>query len=1461
MRTVARHSLKLLLGVVLLISMTGCISPVLSVNPSSVTLSAAKPQAQIVIANDGARTLNWTAESSVPWLTLESGEEGGRSDSVEGSTRDTAILVIHLEMDLLPEVQEQLRAAINIDSNGGSQEIMVAVSFDAQRNPVLAVQPNVLDFADAEREMLLEIVNEGGSLLQWQILLPPDVDWITVSQTSGTAERGYAEAVTVRVNRARLPLSADPYQATLEVESNGGDATVEVTALATAFTASEQSIDFDDIVEAQTQMVLLETESEVATELSIVRSGGDGWLTVADEATITRRTPYELAVTADPSGRAPGEYTASIQITHEDSGRTITIPVTMTVGTPTNFRIDPAEIDFGEIADEARMQATIINEDDQPVAWSISRPTGARWLELSDEAGTLDDSVTIEVIVNPVNLSPGVYSANLTVYAGNASRILRVSLTRPVDEIPDALQVEPRTIAFGASRLTEDVTLWNEGDGLVDWDIDDATFPQWLQVTPLAGTVGGETVQIVRVAVDRELVPDDEDIFVYTIGINSSVDNDPVEVRVTVTPQRFPGIQIIGDGVDNNDVPYVSVNYDRDRATFVIRNNGNAELNWEIPPEGQPSWISSIAPRSGQIKPGGQQQVTVSINRSGLGHESVYTTLQVRSNDPETPTARLDVSVLMPVTMSIVTIAGGSNPSVLNYGLYDSTQALYVANLGTPNSELRFLIRSNHPDWIHIEPSTRPGDPPMSLGRLPADEDLYWERLDWRRFTVSIDRGRAFEGARAVLTIEAVNLPSNALPVEPVEVPITFTIPELTLDSGLTRTWPPSILRFVMVPRDRAQRTFPAFQDDPARERMLRPLNNIRGEIYEDGVPLEMTETNVFVKKEIIRCSVMIMLDYSASMADAAYKLTLGDDPALDPGGRSPLDALYIQTVGEMLKEFPDDYAVGIAVFNERRFRPGVSSLRAVTGAPDPAHPQAQNVLVRDKAILEYRIENTDVVDYGATPLYCAILDAAAELVASDRMLPDYDGNAERILVALTDGRVTTPPEERPITHPYPEDCSTDVVEEALLDNYVRFYPIGFGIDVSPAALIDFSQETGGFFYNTRTQVIDGSFDAFDDPITVPRLDDLLDICTSGSENPDARSLPEDLQSHVVLRYVTLNEQDSMSVRLDAVVEEVDPPVRTSRTYDATDDVDTMDPPFIIAGDVRLGQIAMRTNGIQDDGAATVRVYVDYAPRNIGELQFQITSDLPIDNVTQVSEAHGGITPATGWDLEVGAGGVITLTSRDRPLYYGDWGNLVDIAFVNAVAPFDVGFTMLYPVFDPEDYLSGDGKFFAYPRGSAERPGVMEVGYESGANLWFPHPAFEFTPQVDNQIVNADADSEVGLTLWALCGEHLRNYFIEWEIEYTGDALPGTTLVQPPFNFTGVNANVIPPLGWIAWPRIGVGAFEAPGVAAPGTYSAEFYIVVRHVRDVFLYPPRHARAYDPQIQLRYGPYYLQYEVN
>jgi hypothetical protein len=1318
--------------------LTGCpFIPQLSVTPLTLALGGTATSANFRIENAGGGTLNYTASEDLPWIDIAAA--GGKQDgAVEGSiTNEVAFIQVTLNRSALP-AQGVVRGEISVTSNGGNQTVIVSATQSGQ--PLLQVSRTAVDFGLTGATEQFTITNGGNAQLDWTLAFPATATWLSVQPRTGVLESfGKQTVVTVNVSRTGMAAQADPYTTPISIVSNGGTAGVAVSMNVPPFSVQPNSVDFGRTDGVTSKSLTVENNGTLPVVLAVTATTdtGGNWLTVNNASpTLPAPGPLQVVATANGTGLAPGNYTGSIKVEAPALAYSQVVPVTVSVP---GFTVAPATLAFGAIGDPATLPLTLTNLGSTPIQWTATIPANIPWLSISANSGTLAATQTINVTATPGTVNPGQYAAQISFTFDGGQDTVNVSMSRPK---PAALKVAPQDMDFGVTRTETTVGIWNDGLGTVNWSIDTSGFPAWLSLSPVngsgiaSGTVSGDTTDTVTVRVNRSLAPPALLAFDFTFNVTASGDSTKaVPVRVRASAPQLPEFGLLGEGVDAFGVPYVRLDITENTQDFFVVNTGDGTLNWNIPTGTViPAWITSISLQQGTVDPGRQQPVRITVDRTTLSRAGATFRLPVASNDPARPLLLIEIQIRVPYTIQI-----GAGPESIAFGRFANTGIMTVANTGDAGEYLNFKITSSQPDWLFVEPATG-----RSIGvrsGLPKDT---------KEISVAIDRSRiSGQGGVAKLIIEATNVPEDALPVPPVEVQVSVDLAKLTIETAVNQLRPPSLVRLNVLLRDQAYRSFPAFEDNFTDTRTFYNVPNVLANFLENSLPIDPDETNTFVKKnESLSFDVLVMLDFSGSMRAAAQALV--DDGQL-PAGGDPLNELYLRCIAPMLAEFPPHYRVGLSVFNERR--PSFESdLRIIYGA-DAAHPQfAADALVRDKDVLQYRISHMDVKDNGATALLPAVFAGAATLAGIDsneHYIP-FDTAAEPILVAVTDGRRTTPPGD------------VSPVADYMMGTRVRFFPIGWGQAVNANTLILLSSGSGGHFYSPQAK-------KNADGISVPQLSELLKWSRTEPGNASAQSLPRDLRSHVSLSYPSLNGADSVALEARVDVLDTTPPINSSVTFSGV-------PMSLYANDVRLGQIGMRTEGISPGTDTSVFVYMDYAPRNLARLGLQLSVesigglDALTSTVITTAEEKGGLLE--GW-TRTDAGNQFTFTGpAGRVFRYGDYGELVEVRVSGAVHPFKVRLAVVDPVIGTDR----DGKYFTYPD-------TITVSDKTFKATSFPRPRmFSIIPNEGFISPQKILDLPAGQTAYSfnvynLGGAHApTDVKLYWTAGFEGSILPGTTI-------------------------------------------------------------------------------------
>ena len=120
------------------------------------------------------------------------------------------------------------RVDINFSSNVEAPKISAIEVSSVSDIPVLAVNPNLLDFGLTETELTFIVENIGQGTLDWTATENPEQSWITaISPPNGSL--GAAQSQTVTIKGDRSGLAVNNYIGTVSVTSNGGSEDIIVS--------------------------------------------------------------------------------------------------------------------------------------------------------------------------------------------------------------------------------------------------------------------------------------------------------------------------------------------------------------------------------------------------------------------------------------------------------------------------------------------------------------------------------------------------------------------------------------------------------------------------------------------------------------------------------------------------------------------------------------------------------------------------------------------------------------------------------------------------------------------------------------------------------------------------------------------------------------------------------------------------------------------------------------------------------------------------------------------------------------------------------------------------------------------------------------------------------------------------------------------------------------------------------
>lgn len=1315
--------------------MAGCPWISFYIEPETVTFGEISVRETIRIVFSQTGNWSWEAETSAAWLKLS--KDGGISSNskIEGQLSGSKVQQIDLIADRSIILEGKSEAEVLIKSVGETKKITVTIIKPATVN--ISVSPSSLNFGTITTELHVSLLNQSTIKTNVSISIPPEAGWLSVTPTGVEVSAGQNTTLTFRVNRSNLPVGI--YQTTVKITASAQEISLPVSMEVFALQVTPNEIQFG-LVEQQAQQTL--KVSNLGTQPASIQVSispeAQSWLSVQNsQFNISPSQSIDVPIIVNPTNLSGNDYSGTLQIRDMATNYTISVSVRMRTRALT---INPTLINFGKIRTIQTQTFTISNSAPVAWRWTSSIMDATNWLRITPTSGNIDAGgnqiVTVEV--NPTVVNAGNYQGSIIVNSswGGASIHVQMEASRA-----PKLVVLPTQINFGETRSEETLAIWNDGEETIAWEINTASFPAWLSITPVnnqgiaSGQVSGSQTATLKVKVNRTLAnevqgPSYQHLFeVQGRVVETSTALPSVSVQTTMSVPQIPEITLIGEGVDSDGIPFLNFTSEEIEQEFVVQNTGKGTLEWQIVNTGIPAWIKGINPVQGSLNKGKEQKIKISISRDTLTYLGASYELLIQSNDPKHPTVKLTIEVQVPKKVILE-----AQPTALNFGSGEILKTFDLANLGDPGTTLDFLLIPNK-QWISVFPESG-----ISIGTAGTIKD-------WKNISVSIDR-EDLEGANASgqIRIVATKLVNGQRVIDetvsPIIVTITVSAPSLTVETAPPNLRVPSLMRYVMILRDVQQRGI-------SLPEAFLPTLAYKFSITEDDLPLDIQESSRFLIPMVKpgrlvqhKGTILILLDASGSMFKSAQSL---DEPEI-AGANDPIRELYIHTLPPFIDDIPDNYQIGMGVFSEREWFG--SAIRMLVN--DDGEP----TFTFNKEVAKNRLLSMNIIDHGATALLPAISSGAMEMLYADGDHIPFDISDDRIMLVITDGKLTTPPGQ------------LSPVIDSLKGVRARPFFISWGENVNNNVLIQMIEETGGHLYSTRNQNT-GEVDSLGRPISKPTLSSLADWLVMDANDPCDRSIAKDIQSQLLFEFVALNQTSGATVRIDLSFN--NPTDDSGVCISDQGDISTAFGHSQIdllkyANDVRLGQIKLLTDGITTSQTVDVIVYADYIQRNIRELQLSVSPvggnpDMTM-SVRQPTLAEGGLIP--DWSFNQ-VGNILRFASPDnKPLEYGAFGSLCVLHFENVTQEFQLQFDVVYPQITADT----ESKYFTHPN-------LFDVKLQPNLAPSNPYPRLETQPPMnDSYVINLPNDIyELVVNIYNDGGSHRPTFVgLLWDVEVlTGD--------------------------------------------------------------------------------------------
>ncbi|MEN6478761.1 MAG: zinc ribbon domain-containing protein, partial [Anaerolineales bacterium] len=201
------------------------VKPALRVEPEVIDWGYIDPavaeRREVTLINDGNGRLAWAATTAAPWVELAPTQ----GVCAPGEQQTIALTAYGLMLPLEAEGDE---SSLVINSDGGRAKVTLRI---AKAHPLIAADTALLILGPsinlAPVSGSLRVFNHGLGLLRGSV--SASEPWLAVDRVSFECPTGRSTEINVHVDPAELPSEEGDLMATLDLTSNGGDLSIDVS--------------------------------------------------------------------------------------------------------------------------------------------------------------------------------------------------------------------------------------------------------------------------------------------------------------------------------------------------------------------------------------------------------------------------------------------------------------------------------------------------------------------------------------------------------------------------------------------------------------------------------------------------------------------------------------------------------------------------------------------------------------------------------------------------------------------------------------------------------------------------------------------------------------------------------------------------------------------------------------------------------------------------------------------------------------------------------------------------------------------------------------------------------------------------------------------------------------------------------------------------------------------------------
>lgn len=685
-----------------------------------------------IINTSTSMAISWNVTESLNWLSV-SPSSGNLQAGQEVS------VVVDIDRN---KIEQSISANIQVEAVDKVIVLPVNVTVSGSDGPNLQLSETAIDFGSSATSLAFYVMNTGpeGTSLNWTCS-NVNVDWLTISPTSGNTAGGASTAVMATIDRSKF---TGFVSTSVTISGAGSTSTITISASTSGtgspiLQLSEGSLGFGESQNSLTFLVKNVGTAGTVLDWSIATPTVD-WLTLTPMTGNTNAGSGTLVTAVVDRSKFHGSVTTTVTVNSSNNNATLSVSA---INKQASMEVSPEMVNFGAVSTSQTFTIKNVGDEGTSLHWTMTEPT-VDWLTASALSGNINagSSKSITLTIDRTKFT-GDVSTNLVITAGNQNATVTVTASTAQSE----MEVSTTAVDFGAISQTKSFTIKNVGDqgSVLHWSIPNPSV-DWLVASPLSGSLSVGQTATVTLTIDRTK-------FDGNVSTDITINTGDQTASIAVTASTAQSTLV----VEPTNVDFGKINVTQ---TFVVKNAGEegSVMNWTI---ANPTvdWLA-VSPMSGSINANATRTITLTLDRTKFDGD-VSTLLTVTSGSQ---------TVNVTVAASTAQYTLEVTPSSVDFGTLSNTKTFTVKNTGETGSNMSWSIDPIGVEWLTGNPMS---------GSLSANQTT--------TVTLTLDRTKFNGNVSTVLQVNGGTQNASVTVTAATPVP-SMTVTPSAVDFGTTST-------------------------------------------------------------------------------------------------------------------------------------------------------------------------------------------------------------------------------------------------------------------------------------------------------------------------------------------------------------------------------------------------------------------------------------------------------------------------------------------------------------------------------------------------------------------------------------------------------------------------------------------------------------------------------------------------